>query len=211
MSVKSDYYANLANTMIKKFAGRNIDAVYCPDSAAAAQKIRDLIPDGASVTWGGSMTLNEAGIMDALRNGNYEVIDRDTACSPEERRAMFARQAMADYFLMSTNAFTADGELVNIDGRGNRVALMISGPEHVIIVTGMNKFARDIDSAIKRVQNIASPPNCVRLSRNTPCAKTGMCGNCHSDETICCQIVVTRHSMIKGRITVVMVGEDLGY
>lgn len=211
MSFKSDSYQNLGQTMIKKFARRGINAVYCPNREDAAKTVLSLIPEKASVTWGGSETIKECGIPDLLTENNREIIDRATAVTPEEQRAMFARQAMADYFLMSTNAFTEDGELVNMDGRGNRVAFLISGPEHVIVVTGMNKLTRDVRDAVHRIQSVATPPNCVRLQRKTPCAATGLCGDCHSADTICCQLVITRHSMIPGRITVVMVGEDLGF
>lgn len=112
---------------------------------------------------------------------------------------------------MSTNAITMDGELVNIDGSGNRVAALIFGPEEVIIVAGMNKVTADVPGAYKRVKNIASPPNCVRLNKNTPCAMTGQCGSCLGDDCICSQTVITRRSGIPGRIKVILVGEELGY
>ena len=176
-----------------------------------ALQAESLIPDGSSVTWGGSATLSEAGILEALQNGSYELIDRASAKSPEEARSLYGKIVCADYFLMSTNAFTSDGELVNIDGNGNRVACLISGPAHVIVVTGMNKLTKTVQEAVDRVQTCATPPNCLRLNLNTPCASTGFCADCQSPDSICCQIVVTRRSRQPGRITVVMVGEELGF
>ena len=211
MSPKEIANQNLANTIIKNMAKKNMEGYYCATSAEAVEKALSLMPEGASVTWGGSMTLTECGLMDALKTANYEIIDRDTAKTPEEARVMYSKQVMADYYLMSTNALTIDGELVNIDGRANRVSCLCWGPQNVIIIAGMNKVAPDVESAIKRVRNIAAPPNCVRLSKNTPCAQTGKCGDCYSPESICSQILVTRRSSAPNRIKVILVGEELGY
>lgn len=211
MSPKKENYRHLGETMIKKFASRNIDAYYVDTAEEAKKKVLELMPEGSSVTYGGSMTLVDTGILDAVKNGKYDFIERDDATTPEEKRQMMARQMMADYFLMSTNAFTSDGELVNIDGNGNRVCFLIQGPAHVIIVTGMNKYAVDVPAAIQRIHDFATPANCVRLGCRTPCAVTGVCADCHGDGTICCQEVITRHSRHPGRIMVIMVGEDLGY
>ena len=211
MSPKEIANQNLANTIIKNMAKRNLEGYYCATSAEAVEKALSLMPDGSSVTWGGSMTLTECGLMDALRTANYEIIDRDTAKTPEEARVMYSKQVMADYFLMSTNAITIDGELVNIDGRSNRVSCLCWGPQNVIIIAGMNKVAPDVESAIKRVRNMAAPANCVRLNKNTPCAQTGKCGDCYSQESICSQVLITRRSSAPNRIKVILVGEELGY
>ena len=211
MSPKEIANQNLANTIIKNMAKKNLEGYYCATSAEAVKKALSLMPEGSSVTWGGSMTLTECGLMDALKTANYEIIDRDTAKTPEETRQMYARQVMADYYLMSSNAITIDGELVNIDGRANRISCLCWGPQNVIIIAGMNKVAADVESAIKRVRNIAAPPNCVRLNKNTPCAQTGKCGDCYSSESICSQILVTRRSSTPNRIKVILVGEELGY
>ena len=211
MSPKEIANQNLANTMIKNMAKKNLDGYYCATSAEAVEKALSLMPEGSSVTWGGSMTLTECGLMDALRTANYEIIDRDTAKTPEEARVMYSKQVMADYFLMSTNAITIDGELVNIDGRSNRVSCLCWGPQNVIIIAGMNKVAPDVESAIKRVRNMAAPANCVRLNKNTPCAQTGKCGDCYSQESICSQVLITRRSSAPNRIKVILVGEELGY
>ena len=211
MSPKEIANQNLANTIIKNMTKKNMEGYYCATSAEAVEKALSLMPEGASVTWGGSMTLTECGLMDALKTANYEIIDRDTAKTPEEARVMYSKQVMADYYLMSTNALTIDGELVNIDGRANRVSCLCWGPQNVIIIAGMNKVATDVESAIKRVRNIAAPPNCVRLNKNTPCAQTGKCGDCYSPESICSQILITRRSSTPNRIKVILVGEKLGY
>ena len=211
MSPKEIANQNLANTIIKNMAKKNLEGYYCATSAEAVEKTLSLMPEGASVTWGGSMTLTECGLMDALRTANYEIIDRDTAKTPEEARVMYSKQVMADYFLMSTNAITIDGELVNIDGRSNRVSCLCWGPQNVIIIAGMNKVAPDVESAIKRVRNMAAPANCVRLNKNTPCAQTGKCGDCYSQESICSQVLITRRSSAPNRIKVILVGEELGY
>ena len=157
------------------------------------------------------MTIKECGLMDALEKGNYTLIDRMTAVTPQEKREIFAKTVMADYYLMSTNAITMDGELVNIDGFANRVSCLCAGPEHVIIIAGMNKVVKDVQSGLDRIRTKAAPPNTVRLGKNTPCAKNGVCGDCFSPDCICSQIVITRRSGIPGRIKVILVNEDLGF
>ena len=211
MSPKEIANQNLANTIIKNMEKKNMEGYYCATSAEAVEKALSLMPEGSSVTWGGSMTLTECGLMDALKTANYEIIERDTAKTPEEARLMYAKQVMADYYLMSTNAITINGELVNIDGRANRVSCLCWGPQNVIIIAGMNKVASDVESAVQRVRNIAAPPNCVRLNKNTPCAQTGKCGDCYSSESICSQFLITRRSSTPNRIKVILVGEELGY
>ena len=157
------------------------------------------------------MSVSECGLMDAIQGGKYQLIDRMTAKSPEEAREIFSKTVMADYYLMSTNAITFDGELINIDGNGNRVACLIHGPKHVIIVAGMNKLVSNVEDGQRRVRDIATPANTKRLNKNTPCFHTGRCGDCLSPDCICNQIVVTRRSGHPGRIKVFLVGEELGY
>lgn len=208
---KKEYYRKLGQTMIKRFAKRNIDAVYCDTAQEARSKALELMPEGSSITWGGSVTLDEIGLLDAVKSGDYQVIDRMDTGPDEDPRIMLSKQMLADYFLMSTNAFTLDGQLVNIDGAGTRLCFLVAGPAHVLVIAGMNKLSRDVESALQRIHDVASPPNCVRLGLSTPCGVTGACADCHGEQTICCQEVVTRHSRVPHRITVIMVGEDLGY
>lgn len=211
MTPKQKYYENVATTIIKNLEKRQMEGYYCATGEEAVKKALELMPEGSSIGWGGSMTLSESGLMDAIRSANYQIIDRETAKTPEEQRKIYGEICCSDFFLMSTNAITLDGELVNIDGRGNRVAFLCYGPQNVVILAGMNKIVSDVESGVQRVRDIASPPNTVRLNKNTPCAVTGRCGDCLSPDCICSQIVITRRSGIPNRIKVILVGEELGY
>lgn len=209
---KAAYYKILAENIIEKLKLRNMEGYYAATKEEALKMIQEkFLTEGVSVAWGGSMTLSEVGVMDYLRDSGCIVYDRMAAKTPEEQRAMKANIVNADYFLMSTNAITIDGELVNIDGNANRVSFLCYGPEHVLVVAGMNKVVSTVEEGVDRVRNIASPPNAIRLNKDTPCAKNGRCGNCFSDDCICSQIVITRRSGQRGRIQVLLVGEELGY
>lgn len=211
MSHKLTALAKQADTIIKNLARRNMEGFYFETADACTQSILQSIPEGSVISWGGSESIKESGLLEGVHNGAYELIDRSAAKDPEESRALYARTVLADYYLMSSNAITLDGELINIDGNGNRVACLIQGPRHVILVVGMNKVVTDVESGIARVRNMASPANAIRLSRNLPCAATGTCHDCLSPECFCNQIVVTRRSGHTGRIKVYLVGEPLGY
>lgn len=211
MSFVKQSNTNAAATIIKGLQKRNMEGYFCETSEEAVEKALSMMPEGSVISWGGSMSINECGLMDAVKAGNYTLIDRAAAKNPQEKREIFAKTVMADYYLMSTNAITMDGELVNIDGFGNRVACLCSGPENVIVIAGMNKVVKTVEDGIDRIRTKAAPPNTVRLNKNTPCAKTGVCGNCFAPDCICGQIVVTRRSGIPGRIKVILVNEDLGF
>jgi len=211
MTPKKQYYENVANTIIANLEKRQMKGYYCEDSKAAVQKVLDLVPAGASVSWGGTMTLTESGVMDALRAGDFSLIDRDLAKTPQEKKEVFAKAVCADYFFMSTNAITMNGELVNVDGNGNRVACLCCGPENIIILAGMNKVVTSVEEGHNRARNTAAPMNTLRLHKNTPCSTKGKCFDCQSPDCICSQIVVTRRSHIPGRIKVILIGEELGY
>lgn len=211
MTPKQQAYKTLANTMIPNLKKRGMEAFYCENSADAVALAMDMMKEGGSVGMGGTETVKETGLLAAVQNSDLMFIDRSLAKTPEEKKAVFLETMGCDYFLMSTNAITIDGELVNIDGNANRVACLAHGPEHVIILVGMNKVTSDIPSAIARVQNVASPCNAARLGTRTPCAVLGHCGDCHSEDCMCCQIVITRHSRHKGRIKVILIGEELGF
>lgn len=211
MSHKQNALAKQAETIIHNLSKRNMEGCYFPTAADCTQAILKEMPEGSVIGWGGSESVKESGLMDAIHNGNYELIDRSSAKTPEESRQLYAKTVLADYYLMSTNAITLDGELINIDGNGNRVACLIQGPAHVILVVGMNKVVTDVESGIARVRNMASPANAIRLNRNLACAATGVCHDCLSPECFCNQLVITRRSMHNGRIKVYLVGEELGY
>lgn len=211
MTPKQTFYENQAKSIIHKLEARKMEGYYCPDKEAAKAKVLELIgQDKKVVTYGGSMSLDEIGVKEAIEEAGHDLLRREKYVTPEEKRECFAKQTLADVFMMSTNAITLDGELVNIDGSGNRVACLAFGPKEVIVVAGMNKVVTDVEDGIARSRNFAAPPNTVRLGCDTPCAKIGQCGNCLTN-TICCQIVVTRASSIPGRIKVILVGDELGY
>ena len=212
MTPKQQAYETLAKTMIKNFEKRNIDAFYCPTKEDAVTLVMELMKEGGTVSMGGSATVRESGLLDAIqRTSSIRFIDRDVAKTPEEKKAIFLESMAADYFLMSSNAITIDGELVNTDGNGNRLACLLCGPEQVLVLAGMNKVVDDVDSGIQRIGTHAAPPNAARLGTRTPCAALGHCGDCHSKDCMCCQIVITRHSRQKGRIKVILIGEELGF
>lgn len=211
MVPKKVYYENLADNIIDKFNKRGIEGYYCENAEEAVLTAKRFLTPGCSITWGGSQTLLQIGLLDELKVSDYILYDRDTPKTQEEKTMMYSRMAIADYFFMSSNAITLDGQLVNIDAVGNRVAFLISGPKNVIIIAGMNKIVTDVTTGIERVRNMASPPNSVRCNKKTPCAEIGRCANCLVDDCICCQIVITRKSFIPGRIKVILVGEELGY
>ena len=209
---QKQHYEILAGKIIDKLQLRNMDGYYAPTKEDALALVKEkFLTKGVSVAWGGSMTLDETGVMDYLKESDCVVYDRMAPKTREEEKIMKGNIINADYFLMSTNAITIDGELVNIDGRANRVSFLCYGPEHVLILAGMNKVVSNVEEGINRVRNIASPPNALRLNKNTPCAANGRCADCVSEDCICSQIVVTRHSTIPNRIHVILIGEELGF
>lgn len=212
MNPKQTFYENQARTIIKNLEKRNMKGYYCPSKADAVKTAMALTDTDTVVSFGGSMSLSESGVMDALKaRTDIRLIDRSLAKTPEETKQAYRDAFSTNTYFMSTNAITLDGELVNIDGNGNRVAALIYGPDQVIIIAGMNKVAATVADAVRRVHNMATPPNCVRLNRKTPCAVTGVCADCLSNDCICNQIVITRRSGTPERIKVILVGEELGY
>ena len=198
----------LAQKVIKGLASRNMCGHYASTREEALEIALSLIPEGSSVTMGGSMSVHEIGLKDALMEGDYQFIDRDAY---EDKRAAMLAAYDADVFLASANAITQDGVIVNIDGNANRVSAIAQGPRKVIFVVGMNKVCDDVDGAMKRARNVAAPINAQRFGLATPCAKTGSCMNCKSPDPICCQFLITRFSRHEGRIHVVLVNDDLGF
>lgn len=198
----------LAPNIIKSLKTRNMDGYYAHDREEAVKIALELIPEGSTVTMGGGMSVHEIGLVKALKEGNYNFIDRDEY---EDKRAAMLAAYDADVFLASANAMTEDGVLVNIDGNANRVSAIAQGPKKVVLIVGMNKVCSDVDGAMKRARNVAAPINAQRFGLNTPCAKTGSCMNCKSPDTICCQFLITRYSHHPGRIHVILVREDLGF
>ena len=198
----------LAQKVMKGLESRNMSAYYAASKEEALAKALELIPEGSSIGMGGCMSAIEIGLVDALKSGNYNFIDRDIA--PDSRKAMLDAYD-SDVFLVSANAITEDGVIVNIDGNSNRVSAIAQGPRKVVFIVGMNKVCDDVDGAMKRARNVAAPTNAQRFGLSTPCAKTGSCFNCKSPDTICCQFLITRFSRHPGRIHVILVNDSLGF
>ena len=189
---------------------RHFEAHYVSTAQEALDLALTLIPKDRTVSWGGTVTAAQIGLMDRLHQGDYQLIDRDTGKTPEEKQALMRQALTCGTFIMSSNAISKDGQLVNIDGMGNRVAAMCYGPRQVVVIAGMNKVLGTLDDAIARARNIAAPANAQRFGIKTPCGLTGQCGDCTSPDCICSYVVVTRYSMVHERIKVILVGEDLG-
>lgn len=190
----------------------NIEAFYVEDETMVVDKVKELITEGDTVSVGGSTTLFETGVIDYLRCGKYNFLDRyEDGLTPADIKQVFRKSFSADAYFTSSNALTEDGELYNVDGNGNRVAAMMYGPDKVIVIVGLNKIVVDADAAIERNRNFSAPANAMRLNRDTPCTKVGYCMDCKSKDRICNNYVLIARQGMKGRIKVIIVGKDLGY
>jgi len=197
----------------------NMSAFYVETKAEVVPLIESLIKEGDTVAVGGSMSLFETNVIELLRNGNYNFLDRYAKdLQPADIEEIYRESYRADCYLCSTNAVTVDGELYNVDGNSNRVSAIAYGPKSVIMVVGINKIVENIDEAVLRVKNIAAPLNAKRLSCDTYCAKTGHCvkndssyDGCRSPGRICRSRLICDEQRVKGRIKLILVGETLGY
>lgn len=209
---------------IKALEENNMNAVFCETKEDVLKEVKKSLKKGDSVAFGGSVTLSECGVDSLLKNGDYEFLDRfKPGLTDEEKKEIFAKILNCNHYFCSANAITQNGELVNVDGFSNRVTALCFGPEKVTVIAGKNKLAGDLKEAFLRIKTVAAPKNCVRLKRNTPCAATGRCvslenssapeitDGCKSPDRICRDYVICGPQMIKGRITVILCGEDLGY
>lgn len=200
-----------------------MNVVFANTAEQARQEVKKLLNKDSTTASGGSVTLKETGIYDLITCEDYNYIDRFEAKTEEEKAEMFSKISKCDYYFCSANAITENGELVNVDGFSNRVSALCFGPKNVIVVAGKNKLVKDVKEGFLRIKRIAAPKNCVRLNKNTPCAKTGkcislsetespdICGGCKSPDRICRNYVVCGPQAVKGRITVIICMEDLGY
>lgn len=200
-----------------------MDAYYCATSKEAVCLAQTLMKAGDVVTHGGSVTLSQIGMIEVLKSGDYVYLDRNAeGLTREDVLEIYNKAFSADVFLTSSNAITENGELYNVDGNSNRVAAILYGPKSVIVFAGYNKIVPTIDDAIRRVKTKAAPPNAARLNCSTYCAKAGqcvslnqeesfLCDGCHSDDRICCNYVVSAQQRHRGRIKVILIGEELGY
>jgi L-lactate utilization protein LutB len=215
----SKQYELSSAQIIKNLKSRNFEAFYCKNKEEAVEKAMSLIPEKSKVSWGGSVTIHEIGLIDRIYNTNLDIIDRDKAQTIEERFEIMRQSLLCDIYLTSANAISEDGIFVNIDGVGNRVAAITFGPKVIIMIIGMNKVCKTVEDARSRARNYAAPTNAQRISINpllkmpekTPCAITGICSNCKSDECMCSYIIETRMCKIPGRIKIILVVESLGF
>ena len=198
----------LSEKIIEGLKSRNMTGYYAKSKEEALKIALELIPEGSSIARGGSMSVNEIGLGDALSKGNYNYCNRDEMT---DKRAAELFAYDSDVFIGSVNAITEDGVLINIDGNANRVSAIAYGPRKVVFIVGMNKVASDVDAGMKRARNEAAPINAQRFNLNTPCCKTGACMDCKTPDTICCQFLITRYSKHKDRIHVILVNDNLGF
>ena len=203
----------LIEQTLQNLKRNNMDAVYVEDVGQLREVVRQSIAAGDTVTFGGSVTLKETGVYDMLRqmgdDGAIDFLDRDLEGA--DVQDIYRRAFCSDVYLTSANAITKNGWLYNVDGNGNRVAAMIFGPKRVLVIAGCNKIVETKEEAQQRVEKIAAPKNAQRLQLDTPCAKTGECMHCMSDQRICCSYTFLGKQRIKDRIRVILVGEPLGY
>jgi L-lactate utilization protein LutB len=204
-------YDKLGPRVVKALQSRFFEAWYFDNSADGVKQALSLIPKTDTVAWGGSLTCEGLGLIKQIAEGGWKVLDRDKAATPEERMDIQRRAFLSDTFVMGTNAISEDGQLVNVDGMGNRTAALIYGPKQVIILAGMNKVVKTPDDAMIRARTVAGPANMQRFpGKKTPCSETGACGNCVSPDCICNYIVTVRASRPVGRIKIILIGKDLG-
>ena len=201
----------LANRVVKNLESRNMEAYFVKTKEEALKKALELIPEGSSISWGGTASAKEIGLLDAVHEGNYEVYDREEAQTPELKNEIAHKALDCDFFIGSTNALAENGVRVNIDGNANRVAAFAFGPKNVLLIVGMNKVVKSEEDAMSRARNEAAPINAQRFGLDTPCSKNGMCYDCKSPDCICCQILITRYSRAAKRIKVILVDENLGF
>ena len=207
---KKKYYEKRGQILVKNLRSRHFEAYYCADRREALSKALELIPEGSSVGWGGALSAQQIGLQEALLAGNYAALDRSAAKTPEEKAALEAQCFHTDFFLTGANALSLDGEMVNIDGQGNRVAAIVYGPKNILVIAGMNKVTDTLETAVTRARTVAAPMNKQRFPNQTPCEITGVCSDCKAEGCVCNQILITRHCRPVGRIKFIIVGEELG-
>lgn len=211
MNVREMRNEVLGNRVVKALESRNMEAYYVKTKEEALTKALELIPEGSSISWGGTMSAQEIGLTDALHKGNYDVYDREQVETREEKEKIAHQALNCDFFIGSTNALSEDGVLVNVDGNANRVAAFAYGPKNVLLIVGMNKVVKTEADAMSRARNEAAPINAQRFGVDTPCVKNGSCFNCKSPQCICCQILITRFSKVPKRTKIILVDENLGF
>ena len=206
------YYEKRAGVLMEHLKRRHFEACYCENRQQALEAALKIISKEDLVGWGGALSAHQIGLMEALEKQGYRTVNREKAGTPEQRAECLRRGLLADVFITGANAISMSGEMVNIDGTGNRVAAIVYGPRKVIVIAGMNKVADTLEEAVTRARTVAAPINKQRFEdQSTPCARTGSCGDCLAEGCICNQILITRNCRPAGRIHFILVGEDLGF
>ena len=207
----ADFYTKRAQVLVRNLEKRSFEAHYCATKEEALKQVLELIPEGSTVGWGGAVSAAQVGVQAAVHAGNYTVIDRDQFSDPAEKNRCMRECFNADFFITGANAISLDGQMVNIDGNGNRVGMIVYGPKNIIVVAGMNKVCASLEDAVRRARTVAAPMNQQRFGLNNPCTCTGVCADCLTETSICNQILITRNCKPAGRIKFVLVGEELGF
>lgn len=198
--------------LIKAFEANNMTCMFVKDKDELRHYLKEILNSQKKIAVGGSVTLNQLGVIDLIKESDVDFIDRyEDGLTRDEMLDRFREGFFADLFITSTNALTMDGCLYNIDGTGNRVAAMIFGPKEVIVIAGLNKICQDEQEAIAHIRGCSAPANAMRLNKKTPCVKTGHCMDCHSPERICSSYVKLGYQGQVNRIKVIIVEENLGY
>ena len=200
----------LLQSTVTALRAHGFDAYAVEDESAAVTLALSFLREGESVTWGGSETIRKVGLTEAVKQAGLRVYDRD-GVPPAERATFMREHYFSDWFFMSANAVTQTGELLNMDGIGNRVASLTFGPKNVLVLVGRNKIVGDVEEGILRVRNLAAPKNAQRFDIKTPCRQTGECADCLCPDTICASLVRTRFCRPLGRIRIILIDRDLGY
>ena len=209
--LKRKYYEKRANVLIKNLHSHHFEACYCADKAEALKKALEWIPAGSSVGWGGAMSAQQIGLLDTVRTGDYRALDRERAATPEEQKAIMKQCLGADVFITGANALSLDGQMVNIDGNGNRVSSTLYGHQKVYFLVGVNKVAPDFEAALWRARNVAGPHRAQQLGKKTPCAvKADRCYDCKSPDRVCNAMVTLWGPMTGMETEILLVDEDLG-
>ena len=206
-----EFFDKRGPVVVKNLQKHHFEAYYCATRAEALSQVLALMPAGSAVGWGGAISAAQVGVQEAVHAGDYKVIDRDRFSDPAEKNRCMRECFNADFFITGANAISLDGQMVNIDGNGNRVGMIVYGPKNIIVVAGMNKVCATVEDAVKRARTVAAPMNQQRFGLNNPCTCTGVCADCHGESSICNQILITRNSKPAGRIKFVLVGEELGF
>ena len=197
---------------IEALEKNNMNGYLVEDEEALIDKIKEIVSEGSMVACGGSMSLFETGVIDHLRSGRYNFLDRyEENLTSADMKEIYRKTFYADTYFSSVNAITEEGEIFNVDGNGNRVAAMLYGPDKVILVVGANKIVKNIDEAVKRNKAVSGPANAKRLNTDTPCSKVGYCMDCKSNDRICCEYTVIKRQRTADRMNVIFINDVLGF